>query len=368
MLASALLFQSTFVSGHTVRHRIVMAPMTRGRSAQPGDVPSAMTARYYAQRASAAFIVTEPAQISAQAKGCSRTPGIHTDRQVAAWKLVTDAVHAAGGKVFLQLRHAGRLSHPDFHDGDLPVAPSAIPFSGHVWKIDSLRPQGGFVDCPTPRALSRAEISGVVRDFARSARNAVTAGFDGVEIHAASGYLVDQFLCTTSNHRLDEYGGSRENRLRFLKDVVVAVTAAAGADRTAVRFAPFLSQKAMACPDILPTLLEAIAFLQSRRIAYLHLAEADVFEALPFGDDYREEVRRRFFGPIVVAGNYDLPRAEWVLARGYADLVAFGRAFISNPDLPYRLQNGLPLAPVDASTLLGGDEQGYTTYQEFRRT
>ncbi|GAB7548472.1 alkene reductase [Cupriavidus sp. 8B] len=356
------LFTPTVVAGHTLAHRVVMAPMTRARSTQPGDVPNAMNARYYAQRAGAALIVTEATQISPQGKGYSLTPGIYSPEQVAGWRLVTDAVHSAGGRIFLQLWHVGRMSHPDFHNGALPVAPSAVPFEGQIWKVDPGTGVGAMAACPTPRALTREEIGGVVADFRRAARNAMDAGFDGVEIHGANGYLIDQFLRTTSNVRTDEYGGGRDNRLRFLKEVVNAVADEAGADRTAIRLAPFLTARGMACPDILPTILEAAEFLQARGVAYLHLVEADWDDAPQFTEAFRQAIRARFTRPIIVAGNYDEARAQWVLSRGYADLVAFGRPFVANPDLPCRLANGLPLATFDASTLFGGSERGYTDH------
>jgi N-ethylmaleimide reductase len=360
---SSSLFTPTFVAGKTVAHRVVMAPMTRARSTQPGDVPSAMNAYYYAQRASAALIVTEASQISPQGKGYSFTPGIYSAEQVAGWRLVTDAVHSAGGRIFLQLWHVGRMSHPDFHNGELPVAPSAVPFEAQIWKVDRGTSVGAMFDCPTPRTLTRDEVKGVVADFRRAARNAMYAGFDGVEIHGANGYLIDQFLRTTSNVRNDEYGGSRENRLRFLKEVVDAVAVEAGVDRTAIRLAPFLTARGMACPDILPTILEATEFLQARGIAYLHLVEADWDDAPQFTEEFRQDIRARFTRPIIVAGNYDKARAEWVLSNRYADLVAFGRPFVANPDLPRRLANGLPLATFDGSTLFGGDERGYIDYR-----
>ncbi|MDW3682281.1 alkene reductase [Cupriavidus sp. CV2] len=356
------LFTPTVVAGHTLAHRVVMAPMTRARSTQPGDVPNAMNARYYAQRAGAALIVTEATQISPQGKGYSFTPGIYSPEQVAGWRLVTDAVHSAGGRIFLQLWHVGRMSHPDFHNGALPVAPSAVPFEGQIWKVDPATGVGAMVACPTPRALTLEEIGGVVADFRRAARNAMDAGFDGVEIHGANGYLIDQFLRTTSNVRTDEYGGGRDNRLRFLREVVNAVADEAGADRTAIRLAPFLTARGMACPDILPTILEAAEFLQARGVAYLHLVEADWDDAPQFTEAFRQAIRARFTRPIMVAGNYDEARAQWVLSRGYADLVAFGRPFVANPDLPRRLANGLPLATFDGSTLFGGSERGYTDH------
>ncbi|MYN06528.1 alkene reductase [Pseudoduganella aquatica] len=346
----------------TLPHRIVMAPMTRARSSQPGDVPNALNAAYYAQRASAALIVSEASQVSPQGKGYSFTPGIYSEEQVRGWRLVTNAVHKAGGRIFLQLWHVGRMSHPDFHGGALPVAPSAVPFQGQIWKVDADTGIGAMVDCPTPRELERAEIAAIVNDFRIGARNAIEAGFDGVEIHGANGYLIDQFLRTTSNVRTDEYGGTRENRLRFLKEVVDAVADEVGAQRTAIRLAPFLTARGMDCPDILPTILDAAAFLQERGIAYLHLVEADWDDAPEFTETFRQELRARFARPIIVAGNYDKARAEWVLGHGYADLVAFGRPFVANPDYPRRLLQDLPLAEFDGATLFGGTERGYTGY------
>lgn len=368
MTSSSPLFTPTTVGRLQLTHRVVMAPMTRARSSQPGDVPNPMNARYYAQRASAALIVAEATQVSPQGKGYSFTPGIYSPAQVEGWRLVTDAVHAAGGRIFAQLWHVGRLSHRDFHGGKLPVAPSAVPFEGQIWKFNEQTGQGEMVDCPTPRGLGTAEIKGIVADFAEGARNAIAAGFDGVEIHGANGYLVDQFLRSTANTRTDPYGGSRENRLRFLKEVIGAVAAEVGADRTAIRLAPFITARGMDCPDIEPTILEAAEFLQRQGIAYLHLVEADWDDAPQFSESFRQQVRARFRGPIIVAGKYDQARAEWVLEQGYADLVAFGRPFVGNPDLPRRLKEGLALASFDGSSLFGGDERGYTDYPAWQAT
>jgi N-ethylmaleimide reductase len=360
------LFSPVSIAGRTAPHRIVMAPMTRSRSTQPGDVPNAMNARYYAQRASAALIVTEASQVSPQGKGYSFTPGIYSSEQVAGWRLVSEAVHARQGRIFLQLWHVGRMSHPDFHNGESPVAPSAVPFDGAVWMMNPEIGQGEMVASPTPRALNRDEIQEIISDFRKAARNAIDAGFDGVEIHGANGYLIDQFLRTTSNTRTDEYGGSRAARLRFLKELVAAVVAEVGADRTAIRLAPFLTARGMECPDILPTILEAAEFLQAQGVAYLHLVEADWDDAPEFSESFRKEIRARFPGPIIVAGHYDLDKANWVLNNGYADLVAFGRPFVANPDLPGRLAQGFPLAALDGASLFGGGEHGYTDYRPAR--
>jgi len=360
------LFSPVQLGGLTLPNRIVMAPMTRARSTQPGDVPNAMNAAYYAQRASAGLIVTEATQISPQGKGYSFTPGIHSEAQVQGWRLVTDAVHEAGGRIFLQLWHVGRMSHPAFHGGALPVAPSAVPFEGAIWRVDPATGQGGMHACPTPRALSRDEIRSIVEDYRVAARHAMAAGFDGVEVHGANGYLIDQFLRTTSNTRDDDYGGSRDNRLRFLREVMAAVAAEAGADRTGIRLAPFLTARGMACPDILPTLLDAASGLAAQGIAYLHLVEADWDDAPDFTEEFRQAIRARFSRPIIVAGKYDAARAQWVLDKGYADLVAFGRPFVANPDLPRRLAQGLPLAEMDGSLLFGGTERGYSDYPAWQ--
>ncbi|GAB3332433.1 alkene reductase [Marilutibacter aestuarii] len=359
------LFQPLQLGPLELPNRIVMAPMTRSRSRQPGDVPQAINATYYAQRASAGLIVTEATQVSPQGKGYSFTPGIHDATQVAGWRGVTDAVHAAGGRIFLQLWHVGRMSHPDFHGGALPVAPSAIPFEGQVWKVDPATGVGAMVDCPVPRALETGEIAAIVDDFRQAALRAIDAGFDGVEIHGANGYLVDQFLRTSSNQREDAYGGSRSNRLRFLREVVDAVSEAVGPERTGIRLAPFLTARGMACPDILPTILEAAEHLDRRGLAYLHLVEADWDDAPRFPDAFRRDIRARFGGAIIVAGKYDARRARAILADGLADLVAFGRPFVANPDLPRRLREGLPLASLDPATLFGGDARGYIDYPEW---
>ena len=356
------LFQPTQLGTLHLPNRMVMAPMTRARSTQPGDIPNALMAEYYTQRAGAGLIVTEASQISPQGKGYSFTPGIHSDAQVEGWRLTTDAVHAAGGRIFLQLWHVGRMSHPSFHGGALPVAPSAVPFEGSIWLADPDTGHGGMVACPTPRALDVDEIAAIVEDFGAAATRAIAAGFDGVEIHGANGYLIDQFLRSASNTRDDAYGGSRRNRLRFLQEVTEAVAGAVGAERVGIRLAPFLTARGMACPDILPTLLEAARFLDDLGISYMHLVEADWNDAPEFTDTFRLQIRQQFRNAIIVAGKYDAARANAILSSGLVDLVAFGRPFIANPDLPDRLARGLPLAEHDAGTLFGGGAHGYTDY------
>lgn len=350
----------------TLPSRIVMAPMTRCRTTQPGDIPNALMATYYAQRASAGLMVSEATQISRQGQGYSFTPGIYSDAQIGGWRLVTEAVHRAGGRAFLQLWHVGRMSHPAFHDGEPSVAPSALAPDAQVW-IAGDDGVGRMVDCPLPRALASSEIADIVADFRRGAANAIAAGFDGVEIHAANGYLIDQFLRSTSNRRDDAYGGSIARRVRFLDEVASAVAGEVGAARTGVRLAPYITARGMACPEIIPTILEAARRLDALGIAYLHLSEADWDDAPQVPAAFRHQLRAAFSGAIVVAGGYDAARGSAIVAAGLADLVAFGRPFIANPDFPARLAGQQPLAAFDGNTLFGGDARGYTDYPPLPR-
>ncbi len=358
------LFETFQLGGQKLPNRIVMAPMTRSRTDQPGDIPNALMAEYYAQRASAGLIVTEATQISPQGKGYSFTPGIYNDAQIAGWKRVTDAVHAQGGRMYLQLWHVGRMSHHSFHADGTPVAPSAIKADAQVWVVgdDGV---GRMVDVSMPRALSLEDIQAVIDDYRRAARNAMTAGFDGVEIHAGNGYLIDEFLRTTSNQREDDYGGSRENRVRFLQEVAAAIAEEIGAERTGIRMAPYITARGMNCPDVIPTILLAAEKLQTLGVSYIHLAEADWDDAPQVPETFRHQLRAVYNGCVIVAGRYDLQRAEAILTSGLADLVAFGRAFVANPDLPARLLHGWPLSDFDGSRLFGGDEQGYSDYPRY---
>ncbi|MGL1111860.1 alkene reductase [Vibrio vulnificus] len=356
------LFEPTQLKHLDLQNRVVMAPMTRARTSQPGNIPNAMMATYYKQRASAGLIISEATQISDDSQGYSFTPGVYTDEQVAGWKSVTQAVKSQGAAMFCQLWHVGRVSHPVFQKGAQPIAPSALaPVETKVWIADE-HGNGNMVDCVEPRAMTQDDIDRVVSDFAYAAKRAIEAGFDGVEIHGGNGYLIDQFLRTNSNHRKDQYGGSRENRIRFLLQVVDAVSQAIGADKVGVRLAPFITFKDMNCPDIVPTILEASKQLQARDIAYLHLSEADWEDAPEIPESFRIELREYFTNTIIVAGSYTQARADEVLKKGYADLVAFGRPFVSNPDLVARLKHQQPLAELDGATLFGGDERGYTDY------
>lgn len=359
------LFQKTSLKGLVLQNRVVMAPMTRARTSQPGNIPNEMMATYYKQRASAGLIISEATQISDDSQGYSFTPGVYTDEQVKGWQFVTKSVQEQGAAMFCQLWHVGRVSHPTFQKGELPIAPSALsPVETKVWISDE-KGNGNMVDCIQPREMTQADIDRVIKDFAQSAKKAIEAGFNGVEIHGGNGYLIDQFLRTNSNKRTDNYGGTRENRTRFLLEVVDAVIEAIGADKVGVRLAPFITFKDMDCPDIVPTILDASKELQARDIAYMHLSEADWDDAPVIPESFRITLREIFTNTIIVAGSYTQERADEILDKGYADLVAFGRPFVSNPDLVSRLENNYEFSGLDGTTLFGGNEFGYIDYPMF---
>lgn len=360
----ANLFEKTNFGSIELANRIVMAPLTRMRSSQPGNVPNALMATYYRQRATAGLIVSEATQISQQGQGYPGTPGIHSPDQTEGWKLVTNAVHKAGGKIVLQLWHVGRISHRSHQPGGaLPVAPSAIKPAGGIFSAD-WKP----VEFETPRALETSEIPSLVEDFRRAAINAKDAGFDGVEVHGANGYLLDQFLQDGSNQRSDQYGGSIENRARLLLQVVDAVSSVWGTDRVGVRLSPYGTFNDMRDSDPVKLFTYVLAQLSQRRIAYLHLIEPrssgagggdSVVENVP---DTAELFRAAFKGALLSAGGYNAETAKGVVAAGLADAVAFGRFFISNPDLPRKIKDGIAFAPYDRTTFYGGGEKGYTDY------
>lgn len=342
-----------------LKNRIVMAPMTRSRAGE-GLAPTEMNATYYAQRASAGLIVTEASQVSERGIGYTSTPGIHTDEQVAGWRKVTSAVHDRGGKIFLQLWHVGRISHPSLQpNGELPVAPSAIAPEGEVFTYEGPKP---FV---TPRALETSEIPGIVAEYAHGARMAEKAGFDGVEIHAANGYLIDQFLQDNSNHRTDEYGGSVEYRARFMLEVTEAVVGVWGANRVGIRLSPRGTFNSMGESNREATFSYAVEQLARYNLAYLHLIEAiagPMAKSAVEGERLTPRLRELFHGPIIANGGYDKATAEAVIDRGEADLVAFGVPFIANPDLPERFASGAPLAKPDPALFYMGGERGYVDY------
>jgi N-ethylmaleimide reductase len=353
------LFTPVRIGAVELKNRIVMAPMTRNRAGE-GLAPTEMNATYYAQRASAGLIVTEATQVSPRGIGYPSTPGIYTDEQVAGWKHVTDAVHERGGKIFLQLWHVGRISHPSLQpNGELPVAPSAVAPEGNVMTYEGPKP---FV---TPRALATAEIPGIITEFANGALLAKRAGFDGVEIHAANGYLIDQFLQDNTNLRTDAYGGSVENRTRFLLEVTEAVVSVWGADRVGVRLSPRGTFNTMGDSNRKATFTYAVSQLDRFGLAYLHLVEpvgGAMAGGLVDGERLSPRLRGLFAGPVIANGGYEKASAEAALENGEADLIAFGVPFISNPDLTERLAVGAPLAEPDRATFYGGGAQGYVDY------
>jgi N-ethylmaleimide reductase len=340
-----------------LKNRMIMPPLTRSRAEQ-GNVPNHLAALYYSQRAGAGLIVTEATQTSPKGQGYVATPGIHSDEQVAGWHKVTDAVHAQGGLIYLQLWHVGRISHPDFLNGELPVAPSPIaPRGVQAFTADGLK------DIPTPRALETQELPGIVEEFRQAARNAKTAGFDGIEVHGANGYLLDQFLEDGTNQRTDQYGGSVENRARLLLEVVDAVTDVWGSDRVGVRLSPGGSFNDMVDSHPERTFSYAVQQLAPRNLAYLHL-----IEPIPTpGEHPTPDLSVHFFRPmyagtIIAANGYNFERADEVLHSGDADLVAFGQLFIANPDLPERFRRHARLNVPDRQTFYGGGEKGYIDY------
>jgi N-ethylmaleimide reductase len=353
------LFTPVRIGAVELKNRIVMAPMTRNRAGE-GLAPTELNVTYYAQRASAGLIVTEATQVSPRGIGYPATPGIYTDAQVAGWKRVTDAVHERGGKIFLQLWHVGRISHPSLQpDGELPVAPSAVAADGNGMTYEGPKP---FV---TPRALATAEIPGVIAEFANGALLAKRAGFDGVEIHAANGYIIDQFLEDNTNLRTDAYGGSIENRARFLLEVTEAVVGVWGADRVGVRLSPRGTFNSMRDSNSEATFSYAVSQLDRFGLAYLHLVEpigGPMAAGLQPGERLTPRLRGLFHGPLVANGGYEKASAEAALEGGEADLVAFGVPFIANPDLPERLATNAPLATPDRATFYGGDARGYIDY------
>lgn len=348
-------------------NRIVMPPMTRSRAAA-GDVATPLMAAYYAQRASAGLIVSEGTQISPQGQGYAWTPGIYNAEQVAGWRLVTDAVHAAGGRIFAQLWHVGRVSHVDLQPGGAqPVSSSALLADGVKVFVDPDQqgPQagvGGMVQHSLPRALTLEEIPAIVQDYARAAQNALDAGFDGIELHAANGYLINQFIDSQANHRTDAYGGSLSNRLRFLKEVVQAVIGVLGKERVGVRLAPLTTLNGAVDDTPQATYLAAAKLLDELGVAYIHIAEVDWEDAPEMPEAFKEALRMVYRGTLIYAGKYTADKAQAALQAGWADLIGFGRPFIGNPDLPYRLQHGLVLNTPDANTFFGGDAQGLTDY------
>jgi len=350
------LFTSLRLGPLTLPNRMVMAPMTRGRAGSDGT-PTQIMPRYYQSRASAGLLVTEATAISRMGTGWLGAPGIYTKAHVGGWQAVTKAVHTAGGRIFLQLWHMGRVSHPDFLDGQLPVGPSAIAAAG------STHTHKGKQTYVTPRALAKSEIAGIVAEYAAAARLAREAGFDGVELHGANGYLIDQFLRDCSNQRSDEYGGSSQNRARFLLEVTKAVCSAWSPDRVGVRLSPNGNYNDMKDSTPGTTFTHAASELSKFGLAYLH-----VTEPLPGSPMHvpapvvTPAMRKVFHGPLIVNGGYDATSATAAIDSGATDLVAFGVPFLANPDLVKRFATGAKLNAPDFATLYTPGEKGYTDY------
>ncbi|MEI6894985.1 MAG: alkene reductase [Colwellia sp.] len=362
------LFQPIQLGKKALKNRIVMPPMTRSRASQPGNLANTMMAKYYAQRASAGLIIAEGTQISPLGQGYAWTPGIYSPEQISGWKKVTDAVHAKGGVIFAQLWHVGRVTHPDNTGGVQPISSSPLKAENVKVFIDNGTKAPGFVDVVMPRAMTKADINSVIEEFRQAALNAITAGFDGIELHGANGYLINQFIDSQANQRTDEYGGVIENRLRFLDEVVTALVAAIGAERVGVRLAPFTSLNGTIDTTPVATYTAAAALLNKHNIAYLHIAEVDWDDAPETPLSFRQTIRATFSGVLIYAGRYNARSAEQALHDGLADMIAFGRPFVANPDLPNRIKQGYPLAEHQAETLFGGDEKGLTDYPEYKST
>ncbi len=350
------LFRPLQIGAIELPHRILMAPLTRARATD--RVPNELMAEYYGQRASAALIVSEATAISEQGYGWHGAPGIYTDAHVEGWKQVTSAVHARQGKIFLQLWHMGRVSHPDYQNGSLPVAPSAIAATGEAHTPTGKKP---YV---TPHALTQTEIDRTVEDYAKATWRAREAGFDGVEIHAANGYLIDQFLRDASNQRTDLYGGTIANRIRFLTEVVSAVTQAWSADRTGVRLSPTMAGQGMADSDPVALFTQAAKALNDFHLAYLHVAEAIKPGRLFNADAPRvtPHIRDTYEGVLIANGGYDRDAAAKAIASGDADAVTFGQLFIANPDLPQRFRENQSLNVPEVATYYSPGPHGYTDY------
>ncbi len=354
------LFEPYAIKDLELPNRVVMAPMTRNRADDAG-VPVPMMATYYAQRATGGLLITEGAQVSPQGRGYVNTPGIYTDEHVAGWRLVTEAVHAAGGRIFLQLWHTGRISHTFFQPGgSAPLAPSAVPADTQVFTPN------GFEAPSPPRALELDEISGIVDQYRHGAAQAKAAGFDGVEIHAANGYLIDQFLRDGTNQRSDAYGGSIANRIRFALEVTTAVVEVWGAGRVGIRVSPRGTFNDMQDSDPQALFGALVDELNAFPLAYLHVLEPlpghPAFINQEGVDPVAPELRRRYKGTLMINGGYTRETAEAALAADEADLIAFGVPYLANPDLPERLRQDAPLNPPDMDTFYGGDEKGYTDY------
>src|ERR1700760_229386 len=356
MSTATKLFEPTKLGPLTLPNRLVMAPLTRNRALE-GLVPNPLAVEYYGQRASAGLLITEATQVSQQGQGYQDTPGIYSNEQIAGWRKVTDRVHANGGRMFLQLWHVGRISHTSLQPGGgAPVAPSAIRARTKTFV------GGTFADVSEPRALELSEIPAIIDSFRKGAANAIAAGFDGVEIHGANGYLLDQFARDSTNKRTDAYGGSIENRAKLMLEVSKAVTSEIGAERTGIRLSPVTPSNDISDSNPQPLFDHIVDHLNALKLVYIHVIEGATGgprDIAPF--DYHS-LRNRFKGAYIANNGYDLALANKVLAANEADLIAFGKLFISNPDLVERFKRGAPLNDYDKNTFYGGGAKGYTDY------
>jgi N-ethylmaleimide reductase len=365
------LFSPLKIGPYHLKHRVVMAPLTRMRAEKPSLSPRPLNVEYYHQRATpGGLIIAEATPVMATGHGNPGVPGVYTEQQIKGWRAVVDAVHAKGGLIFLQLWHVGRVSHSSHQPGGvLPVAPSAVPIGGG---LTAMTASGPPVPYETPRALETSEIAGVVESYKQGARNAMAAGFDGVEIHGANGYLIEQFLQSHTNLRTDRYGGSIANRARFLLEVTEAVIEVWGADRVGVRLTPYGIANGSGEADPMPLYTHVVKSLQPLGLAYLHFIEPRSSGAGRAEVNHQnvpsamELFRPIWKGVLMTAGGFTGETANAAIAAGLADAIAFGRIFISNPDLPRRLSHGYPLTPYNRATFYGGEEAGYTDYPEHQ--
>jgi N-ethylmaleimide reductase len=361
------LFSPLQVGPYTLAHRVAMAPLTRMRAERSSFAPRALNAEYYRQRATpGGLIIAEATPVMAAGRGNPAVPGIYSEQQIAGWREVVDAVHGKGGLIFLQLWHVGRVSHSSFHGGALPVAPSSVPITGNG--LMAMTADGKVAPYETPRALEIAEVADVVDAFRQAAGNALKAGFDGVEIHGANGYLIEQFLQSHTNLRTDQYGGSIANRTRLLMEITQAAIDVWGANRVGVRLSPYGVANGSGEADPMPLYSHVIQALDALGLAYLHFIEPRSSGAGRAEVNHQNVpsamvlFRPMWRGVLISAGGFTGEAAEAAIAAGHADAIAFGRIFISNPDLPRRLQHGFPLTPYNRATFYGGEEVGYTDY------
>lgn len=355
------LFSSYELGGIGLSNRMVMAPMTRCRAVE-GNIPNPLSIKYYAQRSQAGLIITEGSQVSPQGVGYIRTPGIYSPEQVTGWRKVTEAIHQSGSKIFLQLWHVGRVSHPDFLGGELPVAPSALPVEGEI------HTPSGKKKIKLPHALELEEIPTIIQQFRRGAENGKAAGFDGIEIHGANGYLLDQFLRDGSNHRIDQYGGNLQNRARLPLEITESVIDVFGADRVGYRISPHFQRYSMFDSNPRKTFCYLCEELSRLKLGYIHMIEP-IGEPMIVAPDERlaPVIRKTFKGTLILNGGYNAEKGNAAIQKGEADLISFGSLFLANPDLPERFKKNAPLNEPDIKTFYAGEERGYIDYPTLSR-